>query len=144
MWAHAELSLTVNLSQKAHGTTWGACIVSSIVKGLQFTLELKDANLHLIAALDKREIYCDGNSCISHLWWLLLLLFSHSVLSNFFVTPWTVARQAPLSTRFPRQEYWSGLHFLLRNLPDPGIEPMAPAFQVDSLSLNHQWSTCGG
>ena len=51
-----KLSLTVNLSQKAHGTTWGACIVSSIVKGLQFTLELKDANLHLIAALDKREI----------------------------------------------------------------------------------------
>ena len=26
-----------------------------------------------------------------------------------FVTPWTVAYQAPLSMRFPRQEYWSGL-----------------------------------
>ena len=26
-------------------------------------------------------------------------------------TPWTVARQAPLSMRFPRQEYWSGLPF---------------------------------
>ena len=25
------------------------------------------------------------------------------------VTPWTIARQAPLSTGFPRQEYWSGL-----------------------------------
>ena len=23
-------------------------------------------------------------------------------------TPWTVARQAPLSMGFPRQEYWSG------------------------------------
>ena len=26
-----------------------------------------------------------------------------------FATPWTVAYQAPLSMRFPRQEYWSGL-----------------------------------
>ena len=25
------------------------------------------------------------------------------------VTPWTIARQAPLSMGFPRQEYWSGL-----------------------------------
>ena len=25
-----------------------------------------------------------------------------------FVTPWTVAHQAPLSVGFPRQEYWSG------------------------------------
>jgi len=24
-------------------------------------------------------------------------------------TPWTVARQAPLSMEFVRQEYWSGL-----------------------------------
>ena len=27
-------------------------------------------------------------------------------------TPWTVARQSPLSMGFPRQEYWSGLPFL--------------------------------
>ena len=27
------------------------------------------------------------------------------------VTPWTVARQAPLSMEFSRQEYWSGLLF---------------------------------
>ena len=26
---------------------------------------------------------------------------------------WTVARQAPLSMGFPRQEYWSVCHFLL-------------------------------
>ena len=32
-------------------------------------------------------------------------------LSHFqlFVTPWTVAHQAPLSMGFSRQEYWSGL-----------------------------------
>ena len=27
------------------------------------------------------------------------------------MTPWTVGHQAPLSMRFPRQEYWSGLPF---------------------------------
>ena len=34
---------------------------------------------------------------------------------QLFVTPWTVAYQAPLSTECPRQEYWSGLPF-----PSPG------------------------
>ena len=33
-------------------------------------------------------------------------------MSNSFATPWTVARQAPLSMGFPRQESWSGLSFL--------------------------------
>ena len=27
---------------------------------------------------------------------------------QLFMTPWTVAHQAPLSMGFPRQEYWSG------------------------------------
>ena len=36
------------------------------------------------------------------------------------LTPWTVARQAPLSVGFPRQEYSSGLPFpSLGYLPDP-------------------------
>ena len=44
------------------------------------------------------------------------------VLSNPFVTPWTVAHQAPL----PRQEYWSGLPFPSPgDLPDPGIEAVS-------------------
>ena len=30
---------------------------------------------------------------------------------RLFVTPWTVAYQAPLSMEFSRQEYWSGLPF---------------------------------
>ena len=38
-------------------------------------------------------------------------------------TPWTVARQAPLSVEFSRLEYWSGLSFPLPgDLPDPGVE----------------------
>ena len=40
------------------------------------------------------------------------------------VIPWTAARQAPLSTGFSKQEYWSGLPFPSPgNLPSPGIEP---------------------
>ena len=35
---------------------------------------------------------------------------------QLFATPWTVAHQAPLSTGFPRQEYWSGCHFLLQGI----------------------------
>ena len=59
------------------------------------------------------------------------LLFS---LSDSFVTPWTVACEAPLSMKFPREEYWSGLLFPSPgDLPDPGIEPASPAFQADSL-----------
>ena len=45
-------------------------------------------------------------------------------MSDSFVTPWTVACQAPLSMRFPRQEYWNGLPFPSPgDLPNPGIKP---------------------
>ena len=51
-----------------------------------------------------------------------------------FVTPWTVARQAPLSMELSRQEYWSGLPFPPPGaLADPGIEPGSLALQADSL-----------
>ena len=47
--------------------------------------------------------------------------------------PWTIAHQAPLSMRFSRQEYWSGLPFpSLGDLPNPGIKPRSPALQADS------------
>ena len=51
-----------------------------------------------------------------------------------FATPWTIARQAPLSMGFSRQEYWSGLPFPPPgDLPNPGIEPVSPSLQADSL-----------
>ena len=60
---------------------------------------------------------------------------------RLFATPWTVACQTPLSMEFLRQEYWSGLPFSSPgDLPDPGIEHMAPALQVDSLPLSHPGS----
>ena len=43
---------------------------------------------------------------------------------RLFATLWTVARQAPLSMGFSRQEYWSGLPCPPPgDLPHPGIEP---------------------
>ena len=46
---------------------------------------------------------------------------------QLFVPPWTVAHQAPLSIRFPRQEYWSGLP-----LPSPG-DVLNPGIKPNSL-----------
>ena len=41
---------------------------------------------------------------------------------RLFATPWTVAHQAPLSMGLPRQEYWSGLPFLLQEcFPTQGL-----------------------
>ena len=55
-----------------------------------------------------------------------LLLFSCSVMSDSFATPWTVALQTPLSMGFSRQEYWSGLPCPPPgDLPNPGIEAMS-------------------
>ena len=43
---------------------------------------------------------------------------------QLFMTPWTVAHQAPLSMEFSRQEYWSGSPFSTPgDPPDPGIKP---------------------
>jgi len=54
---------------------------------------------------------------------------------RLFVTPWTVAYQAPPSMGFSRQEYWSGVPFPSPgDLPKPGIEPSSPAFQLDALT----------
>ena len=55
---------------------------------------------------------------------LCVLVLNHIQL---FVTPWTVAHQAPLSMGFFRQEYWSVLPFPSPgDPPDPGIEPISP------------------
>ena len=53
------------------------------------------------------------------------------MVSDTFVTPGTVAHQAPLSVGFPMQEYWSGLPFPSpEDIPNPGTEPVSPAYQA--------------
>ena len=57
---------------------------------------------------------------------------------QLFVTPWSLARQAPLSMGFSRQEYWSGLPCPpQRDLPNPEIEPTS----VTSPALADAFST---
>ena len=52
-----------------------------------------------------------------------------------FVTPEAAARQAPLSVRFFRQEYWSGLPFPSpRDLLSPRMEPASPVLAGRLLS----------
>ena len=73
-----------------------------------------------------------------------VLSVSCSVVSNS-VTPWTVARQAPLSMGFSRQEYWSGLPFLSpADLPDPGNKSRCPSCQADSLPSETPGKPCKG
>ena len=66
----------------------------------------------------------------------VLLVKKEKSLSHvqLFVTPWTVAYQAPQSMKFSRQEYWSGLPSPSPgDLPNPGIKPGPPALQADNL-----------
>ena len=60
---------------------------------------------------------------------------------QLFVTPWTVAHQAPLFMEFSRQDYWSGLPFPAPGDPlNPGSNPPLLNFlhwQKGSLSLYH-------
>ena len=53
---------------------------------------------------------------------------------RLFEIPWTVVCQAPPSSGFSRQEYWTRLPFPSpEDLPDPRIEPGSPTLQADSL-----------
>ena len=66
-------------------------------------------------------------------------LVAESCLS--LVTLWSVARQAPLSMGFSRQEYWSGLPLpSAGDLPDTGIKPTSSALQANFSLLSHRGS----
>ena len=57
---------------------------------------------------------------------------------QLFATPWTVAYQAFPSMGFSRQEYWSGVPFLLQGIfPTQRLIPhlVSPALQVASSQL---------
>ena len=75
----------------------------------------------------------DGRYCLNQ-----LCVLSHPVMthkeSQLFVTPGTIAHQAPLFMGVSRQEYWSGWSCPSPgNLLDPGIKPRSPTLQADSL-----------
>ena len=74
---------------------------------------------------------------------MCVCLPSHLSCVRLFATPWTIARQAPLSTGFSRQEYWSGLPCPPSgDIPDPGIKPTSlksPALVVMFFTTSTTW-----
>ena len=71
----------------------------------------------------------------------LYIVCVHSSFSRvrLFATPWTVARQAPLSMGFSRQEYWSGLHSFLQGIfPTEGSNPRLLHCRQILYCLRHQ------
>ena len=61
---------------------------------------------------------------------------------QLFTTPWTVCSPPGSSVHGPFQTRileWVAISFS-GDLPNPGIKPMSPAFEADSLPLSHQRS----
>ena len=59
---------------------------------------------------------------------------------RLFEVPGTVARPAPLSMGFPRQEYWRGLPFPPPgDLPNPGIKPASPSLAGRFFTTSATW-----
>ena len=79
--------------------------------------------------LGKREILHPQNIELG----LINHVFSHFNWVWIFLTPWTVAREAPLSLGFSRQEHWSGLPF-----PSPMQESEKWKWSCSVVS-NSQW-----
>ena len=84
---------------------------------------LKPGRSGLLKKIQTTEKYVEEAVCIC------VCELSCSVVSDAFVSPWTIARQAPLSMEFSRQESWSGLPF-----PPPG-DPPDPSFPFSP----HHW-----
>ena len=77
-------------------------------------------------------------TCCWTLLWCVCYVLCCSVMSNSAIL-WTVARQAPLSTEFSRQEYWSGLPCPPPgDLSSPGIKPRFATLQANSLPSGPQ------
>ena len=67
-------------------------------------------------------------------------MLNHLSLVQLFVSQRTIARQAPLSVGFSRQEYWSGLPCPSPgDLPDPGIKPESPALASGFFTTSTTW-----
>ena len=78
------------------------------------------------------------------------LKFTQSYMSvefspaQLFATPWTVARQAPLSMGFSRQECWSGLPCPPPgDLPDLVVKPESSEFAGRFFTTSATWEAQG-
>ena len=82
------------------------------------TLYLCNSDLHVTVLNTDLFLLVSSEACV----WLHVCSVWLSRV-RFSASPWTVARQAPLSMGFSRQEYCSGLPFSSpRDLPNPRIK----------------------
>ena len=130
-WGHTESDTTERLSTHLPLQTQLA-IAGLFYFPKQFYLKLYQPDLNTNDNATKwplTDIRCTrGQSYMK----IMCVLVAQLCLT--FVTPSTVARQAPLSVGFSRQEYQSGLPCPSPgDLPDPGIEPRFPALLANSL-----------
>ena len=105
----------------------------------------------LSASLDGRGVWgrMDTSACMAESLQspgiITILLLSYATILNHFslvrlcATPWTVACQAPLSMGFSRQEYWSGLPYLLQGIFSAQVlNPGLPHFRKILYCLSHR------
>ena len=104
---------------------WWECKLDSFLKSQDISLLTK---VHIVEAMVFPAIIYGCES------WTLRKVKSLSRV-QLFVTPWTIAHQAPPSMGFSRHKYWSGLLFPSSgDLPNPGIEPRSSTLQADALT----------
>ena len=110
----------------SHEIKWYLLLGRKTMTNLDSILKSRDITLPTKVRLVKTMVFpvvmyeCEKVTSFSHVW--------------LFVTPWTVAHQAPPPMSFYRQEYWTEFPFPSpRNLPNPGIKPGSPTLQADTL-----------
>ena len=120
-----------------------------LLKRGQLPRHIQNSQHDATCNLPRTDLYMGGTRTESWIVILMLLkvlnLNSHQEGSEgttvksltriqLFVTPWTVAHQAPPSMEVSRQEYWSGWPLPSPgDLPDPAIEPGSPSLWADAL-----------
>ena len=89
--------------------------------------------------VDMTILPCLNSACVC----VCVCVQSHFSCILLFSILWTVARQAPLSMGFFRQEHWSGLPYAPPgDFPNPGIEPtslMSPALAGELFTTSVAW-----
>ena len=114
-WRRERLPTPVFWPGKFHGLVHGVAKSWLRLNDFHFT------SLHMVTVVNNSMLLC---SCC--------------IVSDSFATPWTIAHQAPLSMGFPRQEYWSGLHFLTQGIfLTQELNLRFLHWQADSLLLSH-------
>ena len=100
-----------------------------LLEGLMLKLKLQSFG-HLMQRADSFKKTLMLGKIEGKQWrgWQRIRMLSHFSHVRLFANPWNVARQAPLSMGFSRQEYWSRLPFpFLGDRPNPRIKPRPPA-----------------